>query len=480
MNRLEKAAAVLRSGFEEQFRVPGSASLFVGLACNLAFVGQVYFWPAMWHTSALMVSYTDATYVAELLCAIALIVRGRGGAPLVPSGRVLWVLAGLVQATLVMYCILFELGIDVPDPVNWAFGGVFGVYLPAAMVSWIAVHAGLRPSSVVWNVMLAAMFAGFAIWIFSGLVGVKICACMAVLLFIATFVLVRKLKTVRAEMDEEAVAIPSEGEHPFRYLILATCLFSFAFITAISFAGIDGERTSFSAGAFFAPMLLVCALGLLVNVSAFPLTSVAVPAIVMATIAASSLNIDPALSFDLAALGMFLFLAYAVVLLCAGMGGNRRRAAAGLLRLMVAFTGGCIVGRLCMVACFLFAPSFASDVMVILSVLAANAAMFTLIRRGLMTRRADGVLDDRAPADPEEARAAARRETLDRIAAEHNLGEREKEVLVLLLEGKSASEVARAMVVANGTVKSHIRHVYKKLGVHSRDELFEMFGAPRD
>ena len=145
MNRLEKAAAVLRSGFEEQFRVPGSASLFVGLACNLAFVGQVYFWPAMWHTSALMVSYTDATYVAELLCAIALIVRGRGGAPLVPSGRVLWVLAGLVQATLVTYCILFELGIDVPDSVNWAFGGVFGVYLPAAMVSWIAVHAGLRP-----------------------------------------------------------------------------------------------------------------------------------------------------------------------------------------------------------------------------------------------------------------------------------------------------------------------------------------------
>ena len=37
--------------FEEHFRSAGSISLFVGLACNLAFVGQVYFWPAMWHTS---------------------------------------------------------------------------------------------------------------------------------------------------------------------------------------------------------------------------------------------------------------------------------------------------------------------------------------------------------------------------------------------------------------------------------------------
>lgn len=477
MNRLERAAATLRSGFEEQFQAVGSASLFVGLACNLAFVGQVYFWPAMWHTSALMVSYTDATYVAELLCAIVLVLRGRRGCPLLPSGRALWILAVLVQATLVAYCVMFELGVEVPDPLNWVFGGVFGVYLPVSMVSWIVVHAGLRPSAVVWNIMLAAMFAGFAIWIFSGLVGVKICACMAVLLFIATFVLARKLRGVRDDMG------PREAEAAgkfFQYPVSATFLFSFAFITAISFAGIDGANASFAAGAFFAPMLLVCAVGLLVNVAAFPLTSIAVPAIVMATISASSLDIDPALSFDLAALGMFLFLAYATVLLCAGVRGDRRKAAMGLLNLMVAFTGGCIVGRLSMVACFVFAEHFASDIMVILSVLAANAAMFALIRRGLMTRRADGVLEGRAAPDPDEARAAARREAIDRLAAEHNLGEREKEVLALLLEGKSASEVARDMVVANGTVKSHIRHVYKKLGIHSREELFEMFGAPRD
>ncbi|MEG0324715.1 MAG: LuxR C-terminal-related transcriptional regulator, partial [Raoultibacter sp.] len=56
-----------------------------------------------------------------------------------------------------------------------------------------------------------------------------------------------------------------------------------------------------------------------------------------------------------------------------------------------------------------------------------------------------------------------------------NLGAREKEALILLLLKKSASEVAAEMVIANGTAKSHIRHLYKKLNVHSRDELFELF-----
>lgn len=52
MKHLRDTIAGLRLGFEEHFRSAGSISLFVGLACNLAFVGQVYFWPAIWHTSA--------------------------------------------------------------------------------------------------------------------------------------------------------------------------------------------------------------------------------------------------------------------------------------------------------------------------------------------------------------------------------------------------------------------------------------------
>ena len=479
MNRLASAAAALRAGFEEQFATPGAASLFVGLGCNLAFVGQVYFWPAMWHTSALMVSYTDATYVAELLCALLLVLRLRDTAR-PPFGRAaVWLLAALVQATLVLYCVLFEMGVEIPQAFNWVCGAIFGLYLPVVMLAWFAVHLRLGAARIVWNIMLSAVFASFAIWVFSGLEAVKICVCMGVLLLIGTFVLTRKL----AALPAVAEAAPSSdaadaAEAGFSYPPSATFLFSFAFITAISFAGIGGESASFATGAFFAPMLVVCAAALLLNVSSFPLASVAVPAIVMATIAASSLNLDPAISFDLAALGMFLFLAYAVVLLVAGMQGRPREAARAFLGLMVAFAAGCIAGRAVMVLCIVFAGSWSSDILIILSIVAANAAMVILIRRGVTPRRAEELLSCEGEAeDAGEGRLPLAQ--IDRIAAERNLGEREREVLVLLLEGKSAAEVAREMVVANGTAKSHIRHVYKKLGVHSRDELFDMFGVSR-
>ena len=48
-------------------------------------------------------------------------------------------------------------------------------------------------------------------------------------------------------------------------------------------------------------------------------------------------------------------------------------------------------------------------------------------------------------------------------------------VFFFFFKQKTAYEIATEMTIANGTAKSHIRHVYKKLGVHSREELFELF-----
>lgn len=479
MGPLRKTGAALRRGFEQQFQTVSAVGLFVGLACNLAFVGQVYFWPAMWHTSALMVSYTDAAYGAELLTAALLFFRLRRRGSL-PGPRALGVLALLVQVTLVLYCIVFGLGFQSPVVMDWVCGAIFGIYLPLSMVSWLRVHAGLPPSAVVWNIMLAAAFASFVIWVFTGLAGVKICVCMGVLLLIATLVLSRRLRVLgTAPAAEPAAGVPASPEAPFRYPVSAVFLFSLAFIIAISFAGEGGADASFAAGAFLAPLLLVCALVLLMNVSAFPLTNIAVPAIVMATITASSLQVDPALSFDLAALGMFLFLAYAVVLLCAAAPGDDRATALAFLRLMVAFAAGCIVGRCIMVACSLI-DGFTPAALVLAVILVANGAMVILMRRGATPRRSEELFGSEDDAAQGVGLRASWRDAVDVLAAERNLGEREKEVLALLLQRKSASAVAAELVIANGTAKSHIRHVYKKLDVHSRAELFALFGIEGD
>jgi ATP/maltotriose-dependent transcriptional regulator MalT len=48
------------------------------------------------------------------------------------------------------------------------------------------------------------------------------------------------------------------------------------------------------------------------------------------------------------------------------------------------------------------------------------------------------------------------------------LSKRELEVLALLVEGKSAGEIANLLVIAKSTVKVHIRNIYSKLDANER------------
>lgn len=43
----------------------------------------------------------------------------------------------------------------------------------------------------------------------------------------------------------------------------------------------------------------------------------------------------------------------------------------------------------------------------------------------------------------------------------------------LLALGKSNKQVEKALVLSPDTVKTHVRHVYGKLDIHSREELVE-------
>jgi two-component system nitrate/nitrite response regulator NarL len=45
---------------------------------------------------------------------------------------------------------------------------------------------------------------------------------------------------------------------------------------------------------------------------------------------------------------------------------------------------------------------------------------------------------------------------------------RERETLVLIAEGMSAPEIGRALHLSTATVKTHLRHIYEKLGVSER------------
>lgn len=52
----------------------------------------------------------------------------------------------------------------------------------------------------------------------------------------------------------------------------------------------------------------------------------------------------------------------------------------------------------------------------------------------------------------------------------HDLTERERAVLALMVEGFNNTEIAEKLVVSPSTIKSHVSHILAKLGVASRTE----------
>lgn len=59
---------------------------------------------------------------------------------------------------------------------------------------------------------------------------------------------------------------------------------------------------------------------------------------------------------------------------------------------------------------------------------------------------------------------------------EYILTHREGEVLVLLAQRRSITEVEHELFIARGTAKAHIYHIYTKLDIHTRGELFALLG----
>lgn len=61
------------------------------------------------------------------------------------------------------------------------------------------------------------------------------------------------------------------------------------------------------------------------------------------------------------------------------------------------------------------------------------------------------------------------------LALQFGLTLREEEILSALAERKHNPEIAKELFISEQTVKTHVRNLYRKLDIHSRDELFSLF-----
>lgn len=60
------------------------------------------------------------------------------------------------------------------------------------------------------------------------------------------------------------------------------------------------------------------------------------------------------------------------------------------------------------------------------------------------------------------------------VGERYKLSDRQQEVLFLMAQGRNAKYIESALVISLSTVQTHIRNIYRKLGVHSRQELLDL------
>lgn len=120
-------------------------------------------------------------------------------------------------------------------------------------------------------------------------------------------------------------------------------------------------------------------------------------------------------------------------------------------------------------------------------VLAFAALNLTVLRSFSFERTIEGVeaVPEVVAAPQDEPRAAtaaaddeAQAHALDqqcaRLAQEYALTEREGEVFRLLARGRNVPFIEEELIISRNTIKTHIKHIYQKMDLHSQQELIDL------
>ena len=68
----------------------------------------------------------------------------------------------------------------------------------------------------------------------------------------------------------------------------------------------------------------------------------------------------------------------------------------------------------------------------------------------------------------------------DKVFENYNISDREEDIIVLMIEGKSNNEIKEKLFISHHTVKNHLSNIYRKLDVKNRYELMHLFMKYRE
>jgi DNA-binding CsgD family transcriptional regulator len=81
---------------------------------------------------------------------------------------------------------------------------------------------------------------------------------------------------------------------------------------------------------------------------------------------------------------------------------------------------------------------------------------------------------EHAQDDPAARRASRQEEAYLALAKRIGLSEREREVYLMLMRGRNVPYIRDELIISRNTVNTHVKHIYAKAGVHSRQELIDL------
>lgn len=96
-----------------------------------------------------------------------------------------------------------------------------------------------------------------------------------------------------------------------------------------------------------------------------------------------------------------------------------------------------------------------------------------LLNEGVIASEGSAAPDEEDSEEQSSEQFFARR--CDELIDEGRLTKREAEIFVLLAKGSSARDVEELLFISNHAVKAHAYNIYRKLGIHSRSELSDLF-----
>jgi DNA-binding CsgD family transcriptional regulator len=409
--------------------------------------------------------------------------------------------SGLIGAALM----LFPLWSPSPHATILPIGaGLFGVFLICVPIAWFLVLSHLRIMAITSSLLLALPLGTLITWFLLGFEdwrafwGVLLAVALSVL---TLFIGVRDRAAISNRggifnrKGEKYEAVPSaslpvppelpesspnsQAQHyPYRLYALSF-LFSVAFMLSASFWGLDVFHSQLRwDSAIYSLGILIVITVLTGRLTLGSLFIVATPLSIAGVLLALFPEINSYLSESLFVIGFLIYMLFAVILFC-----NYSRAhEANALRIASLFVfsifSGCFTGR-CIpwilegflsVDVELFRLVVAVLVITLLVVLTIASLMAEQKLFSIRFKR-----PERQAGEFFSELGTASGTVFDVFVAHYSLGAREAEVLALLLQGASATQVAHAMTIATGTAKAHIRHIYEKLDVHNREDLLQLY-----